>query len=127
MTPASIPPIPTEPDPSNSAEDWAGTKDGCPRGETIVGHMHDRRIAETTRGDRVVLEVATGDGDVVPVPCFRTHLRELVAENDPQPGDGIAIVYFGPEPGKKKELYAMRVDKSARLSEQLRGLPGVEA
>ena len=105
-----VPAAATEPDPSSN-NDW----DPSP-GESISGQLHDRETIETKYGDRVVLSIATGDGDVVRVP-FRTHLRELLALNDPQPGDGIAITYFGPEPGKKKELYAMRVDKTARLAQ----------
>ena len=106
-----IPQAPTEPDPSAS-NDWEPSP-----GESISGQVHDRETFETKYGDRVVLSIAVGDGDVVRVPCFRTHLRELLVANDPQPGDGIAITYFGPEPGEKKELYAMRVDTSERLGQ----------
>lgn len=104
----SYPQPATEPDPSTN-NDW----DPSP-GESIVGQVHDRETFETKYGDRVVLSIATGDGDVTRVPCFRTHLRELLAVNDPQPGDGVAISYFGPNAGEKKELYAMRVTKSQR-------------
>lgn len=101
----------SEPDPSSN-NDW----DPSP-GESIVGQVHDCETFETKYGDRVVLSIATGDGDVTRVPCFRTHLRELLAVNDPQPGDGIAISYFGRNAGEKKELYAMRVDKGERLEQ----------
>jgi hypothetical protein len=114
----NVPAAPTEPDPTAN-NDW----DPSP-GESITGHVHDRETIETKYGDRVVLSIAAGDGDVIRVPCFRTHLRELLAVNDAQPGDGIAITYFGPDPGKKKELYAMRVDKTARLEQDK---PVVEA
>ena len=108
----TIPPAPTEPDPSSN-NDW----DPSP-GESISGQVHDRETFETKYGDRVVLSIATGDGEVIRVPCFRTHLRELLAANDPRPGDGIAVTYFGPNPGEKKELYAMRVDSSDRLEQE---------
>ena len=109
MGPSSIPPPATEPDPSTN-DDW----DPSP-GESISGHVHDRETIETKYGERVVLSIAAGDGNVARVPCFRTHLQELVALNDPQPGDGIAITYFGPNPGHKKEWYAMRVAKQDSL------------
>ena len=105
----SIPEPADTPDPSSN-DDW----DPSP-GEHISGHVHDRETFETKYGDRVVLSIATGDGDVVRVPCFRTHLRELLAVNNPKPGDAVSITYFGPNPGEKKEWYAMRVARSGSL------------
>ena len=108
----SIPEPADTPDPSNS-NDW----DPSP-GESISGHVHDRETVQfkrtfeegqPTSGE--VLSIATGDGNVTRVPCFRTHLRELLALNDPRPDDGISVTYFGPNAGEKKERYAMRVSK----------------
>jgi hypothetical protein len=113
---AHVPELPDEPDPSRN-EDWVGTTSDAKPGESIAGIVHDRREITVRDELRVVLDVAEGDGRVTSVPAFRTHLRELVAMHDPQPGDGIAIRYFGPEPGGRKERYGMNVDKSARLAE----------
>jgi hypothetical protein len=107
----SIPPPAEEPDPSTNT-DW----DPSP-GESISGTVHDREEIETRYGPRAVLSISS-DGKITRVPCFRQHLRELLALNDPRPADGIAISYFGPEPGGKKERYAMRVVKSDRPTDR---------
>ena len=109
MSSPSIPAPATEPDPSSNS-DW----DPSP-GESISGVVHDREQIETKYGPRVVLSISTGGGEVTRVPCFRTHLRELLALNDPSPGDGISISYFGTQPGGKKQQYAMRVTKQGSL------------
>jgi hypothetical protein len=110
MSSPSIPSPATEPDPSSNS-DW----DPSP-GDSISGIVHDREEIETKYGPRVVLSISTGDGEVTRVPCFRTHLRELLALNDPRPADGCSITFFGPPPGGKKHEYAMRVAKGDRLS-----------
>jgi hypothetical protein len=110
----NLPEVPDAPDPSQN-DDWVGVTPDATPGDKIIGNVHDRETVETKHGAREVLSINIEDGKIERVPCFRTHLRELLALNDPRPGDGFVAVYFGPEPGQKKELYAMRVDKSARL------------
>jgi hypothetical protein len=116
----TVPELPDAPDPSTGG-DWVGVTSNAQPGVGITGTVYDRRTVtvpargEGDDGQREVLEIATGDGKIESVPCFRSHLRELVARHDPRPGDGIALRYFGPEPGKQKERYAMVVEKSQRL------------
>jgi hypothetical protein len=93
------------------------------RGDTLSGIVDSRETFTSKKSydgkppkSFEVIGVETADR-VRRVPCARQHLAQLVAEHDPQPGDGIAITYFGQEPGGKRELYAMRVAKAASLAE----------
>jgi hypothetical protein len=112
----NIPEIPTEPDPVVTT-DWLGEY----RGDSITGIVAGRETftSEKYKRDFDVLTIRNGSGEERRVPCARQHLAQLLAEHDPQPGDGIAIVYFGQEPGGLREQYAMRVSKQEDASEDV--------
>ena len=97
LAPARIPEPPTEPDPVQS-DNWEPEKSG----DTLVGTVIGRETFHSEKYDRdfVVLTVRDGDGEEKRVPCARAHLGQLVAEHDPQPGDGIAISFFGQRPNR---------------------------
>ena len=109
MSPSKIPAPAEGPDPSEH-DDWEPEA-----GDSIAGIVRDREEVETKFGVRTVLSVDTGGGDVTRVPCFRTHLRELVGAERSQVDDGIWIGYYGTEEGRRKERYAMRVSKQDSL------------
>ena len=106
-----VPDPPTEPDPVLGGDDWKGET----HGDAIAGIVEVRETKSTDKfggKDFEVLTIRNGDDTERKVACARMHLAQLVAEHDPQPGDGIAITYFGPEPGELTERYAMRVEKA---------------
>jgi hypothetical protein len=104
-----VPEPPTEADPFQS-NDWKGEN----RGDTIAGIVTERDTFESEKYQKTfdVLTIKNGDGEEKRVACARAHLGQLVAEHDPQPGDGIAITFFGQEAGGLTYLYGMRVAKS---------------
>jgi hypothetical protein len=104
----TIPQPATEPDAFES-DDWVGENPG----DAIAGIVIAREMVTIRRTgeEAVVLVIRCEDGVEKRVPCFRTHLKELLAKHDPQPGDGIAITYFG-QPDGFKHQYAMRVAKN---------------
>ena len=110
MSSSSIPTPPTEPDPVKS-NDWKGEKPG----DSIAGIVTGRetKVSEKYKSEFEVLIVRNGDSTDTRVPCARQHLAQLVEENDPQPGDGIAITFFGENPSGYGFAYAMRVAKGA--------------
>lgn len=113
----NIPPPPDAPDPV-SDDTWDPEEFPA----TIGGIVEKRETFERKR-DGEPFEVLTlrTDDQLVRVLCGRVHLAQLVAENDPQPGDGISITCFGREDGGPRFLYGLRVDKSARLSDKPTG------
>jgi hypothetical protein len=88
-----------------------------------IGGIVEERETFNRKRDGQPFEVLTlgVDGESIRVLCGRTHLAQLVKEHDPQPGDGISVSCFGKESGGNRYLYALRVDKSARLG--TRGQP----
>jgi len=110
MVPSNTPALPNEPDPTSNS-DWEPAP-----GEGLVGEVIDREDFETRYGSRTAWTILTEDGNEVRVKNFHMHLRELLAEHDPQVGDRVAIRYFGTEPGGKKELYAVRSFNSEEVA-----------
>lgn len=110
----TIPEPAAEPDPIES-NDWLGQNVG----ESIVGTVVERETFTSKRYNRDfdVLTIRNGDGDEKRVPCARAHLAQLLAEHDPQPGDGIAITYFGERPDGYGFQYAMRVSKQEEVDD----------
>jgi hypothetical protein len=106
----TIPEPAREPDPVHS-NDWDPQK-----GETVAGVVAERETYTSRKSGREfdVLVVRNGDGEEKRVTCARSHLRQLLEENDPKPGDGIAVTYFGREEEGEfsRHLYAMRVTKA---------------
>ncbi|MEK6251846.1 MAG: hypothetical protein AABM43_07860 [Actinomycetota bacterium] len=103
---------PTEPDPSVN-NDWVGaTGDYPPRGTALNGVVRIRETRESKFGEFEALGIEDEDGVIQNVPGFRSHLKELIAKNDPRPGDEISVVFFGVPEGGKKVEYAMRVAKN---------------
>ncbi len=115
----SIPLPPSSPDPVRS-NDWKGEETG----DTITGVVTGRETKKSEKygSEFEVLTVKNGDGEKQ-VMCARSHLAQLVEENDPQPGDGIAISFFGEKPDGFGYLYAMRVQKASGAA----GLPATDA
>ena len=111
MTDASeniVPEPATEPDPFKS-DDWRAER----QGDSIAGVVTARETFESEKYNKTfdVLTIRNGDGEEKRVSCARAHLGQLLAEHNPQPGDGIAITFFGQEPGGLTYLYGMRVQK----------------
>jgi hypothetical protein len=102
-----IPDPATEPDEFESS-DWLGEKPG----DTCVGEVTGRESHHSKKygTDFEVLVVRNGQSETR-VACARTHLAQLVEKHDPQPGDGIAISFFGERPDGYGFQYAMRVSK----------------
>ena len=100
----------TEPD-----EVKDNTWDPAP-GESLAGVVDNREtFKRKSDGEPFeVLSVRDEDEQIVRVLCGRAHLKALVAEHDPRPGDGIAISFFGQQPGGQRFLYALRVEKAGR-------------
>jgi hypothetical protein len=96
-----------------SGDGWAGNfPNDVLRGEVLErGELETEKFGGSTAP---VLKIADADnnGREVDLPCWRAHLRQLVEEHDPQPGDGIAVTYHGQEPGGLRQLYSMRVAKA---------------
>jgi hypothetical protein len=105
----NIPEPADKPDPFDS-NDWKGEH----RGDSVTGVVTTREsfVSEKYGKTFDVLTIRNGDGEVKRVACARAHLAQLLAEHDPQPGDGIAITFFGQEPGGLTYLYGMRVEKA---------------
>jgi hypothetical protein len=105
----NIPEPATEPDPIES-NDWLGEKSG----DTISGVVTVRETAHSDKYNRdfEILTIRNGDDEEKRLPCARQHLTQLVEKYDPQPGDGIAVTYFGRPDGFAFQ-YGMRVNKSA--------------
>ncbi len=107
MNPSSNTPIvpepPAEPDPFQQ-NDWRGEH----RGDTVAGVVTEREQFTSEKYGKTfdVLTIRNGDGEAKRVSCARAHLSQLVAEHDPQPGDGVAITFFGQEPEGLTYLYA---------------------
>jgi hypothetical protein len=83
-------------------------------GDVISGELIERATLTTEKfggGEAELLRIRTSDGEAWDVPCWRAHLRQLVEKHDPQVGDRVLIRAFGPEPGGRQELYAMRVTR----------------
>jgi hypothetical protein len=81
-------------------------------GDTLSGELTERSTLTTDKhggGEAELLRIRNGDGVEWEVPCWRAHLRQLVEKRDPHVGDHLLVRYFGPEPGGRQELYAMRV------------------
>jgi hypothetical protein len=78
-----------------------------------VGLVTGREAFTSKRygSDFVVLVVREEDGSELRVSCARSHLAQLVAEHDPQPGDGIAVTYFGERPDGFGFQYGIRTSK----------------
>ena len=114
MTP-NIPESADKPDPYQAGNGWVGNFPG----DTLRGEVVERDTLETEKhggGTAPLLRIADADsdnGEVVDVPCWRAHLKQLVEEKDPQVRDGIAITYHGQEPGGLRQLYSIRVSKAA--------------
>ena len=113
MSSPNVPPPATEPDPIRE-DTW----DPQEFPATISGIVEERETFERKR-DGEPFEVLTirTDDELVRVLCGRKHLAQLVAQDDPLPGDGIAITCFGKNE-RGMFQYALRVDKSARLGGQ---------
>ena len=113
MTNPPIPSAPNAPDPVGE-DAWEPTEYPA----TIAGTVNERRTFKRKRDGEPfeVLTIRTAEGEEIRVLCGRAHLAQLVRDNDPQPGDGIAITAFGREDDGQRYLYGMRTDKSARLS-----------
>jgi len=105
---STVPPIPTEPD------NWPGDDWDPADGESIAGEVIGRETAHSKKFDRdfEVLVVETDDGETARVACARAHLKALVEEQDPRPGDAIAITHWDPAEGKTAHQYALRVSKN---------------
>lgn len=105
---ARVPEIPDEPDP------WDGSDWNPVDGESIAGEVIGRETVHSKKFDRdfEVLVVENGGGEPVRVACARAHLKALVAEHDPQPGDAVAIVHWDPVEGSSAHRYALRVTKN---------------
>jgi hypothetical protein len=104
----NIPVPPTEPDPVKD-DSWKPEKPG----DSIAGVVIKRETvhSEKYKRDFDVLTVKNGSDEETRVPCARSHLAQLLEEHDPQPGDGIAISFFGEKPDGWGYQYAMRVSK----------------
>jgi hypothetical protein len=102
-----VPDLPEAPDP------WADDAWAPKEGDGIVGTVTARETVDSPKLGKEfeILTVTNGNGEETKVLCGRVHLASLIAEHDPQPGDGIAIRYFGPRAGERTHLYAMRVTK----------------
>ena len=108
-----IPEASDVPDPYERSDGWVGK---FPK-DTIRGEVVELDTLTTDKhggGEATLLRIADADndGEVVDVPCWRAHLKALVAEHDPQVGDGVAITYHGQEPGGLRQLYSLRVSKA---------------
>jgi hypothetical protein len=109
----NIPEPADTPDPYSASNGWVGNFPG----DTLRGEIVERDTLETQKhggGTAALLRITDADsdnGEVVDVACWRAHLKQLIEEHDPQPGDGIAITYHGQEPGGLRQLYSMRVAK----------------
>jgi hypothetical protein len=103
---ATIPEPATEADPVKGPTDWTGEFPGDSRAGIVIA----RETHHSKKWDRdfEVLVLRDGDGEDTRVPCARAHLRQLLEEHNPVPGNGCAIAYFGTEGDDPTERYAMR-------------------
>lgn len=106
---------PTVPSPPTEPDAWPGNDWDPGDGESLSGEIIGRETAHSKQFDRdfEILVVETGEGEPVRVPCARAHLKSLVEQHDPRPGDGIAITHWDPAEGKSAHQYALRVTKGA--------------
>lgn len=113
-----VPPEPpAQPDPFSGPDSWNGDP---PQPDTIGGTVAEVGEVSTEKhgGARVpLLRIQNGDGKLTDVPCWRVHLRQLVEEHRPEPGDMISIRAFGARPGELQKLYAVRVAKGEGVSD----------
>jgi hypothetical protein len=103
--------LPNEPDPFKGPDSWNGDP---PQPGKLSGTVIERGEVTTDKhGGATVplLRIRNGNGDVMDVPCWRVHLRQLVEENEVTAGDTIAIRAFGARPGELQKLYAVSVQK----------------
>jgi hypothetical protein len=101
--------VPDKPDPFED-ENWTRAHRV---GDVLEGEVIERRAISTDKhggGEAELLRIRNGESEW-DLPCWRAHLRQLVAQHDPQVGDHLAVRYFGTEPGGRQTLYAMRVQR----------------
>ena len=108
--------LPDSPEPYRGPDSWNGDP---PQPNTISGTVVEVGEVSTDKhgGSTVpLLKIQNGDGEVTDVACWRAHLRQLVTENEVEPGDEIVIRAFGARPGELQKLYAVRVAKGEGVS-----------
>jgi len=98
-------------------QDLGARVDSFPEGwrpepdEKIVGTVDSVDEFEGKFGAYPVLTIIEDGGGDVSVHCFHTVLKREVARQRPEPGDRIAIKYFGRDEERGYERYRVIVEK----------------
>ena len=104
--------LPDQPDPFRSGL-WVGEEAGDAIVVRVTGRDDwDSKFHEEP--DPVVIGTDASDnggGEEIKIVGRRAHLRALIAEHDPQPGDIFAVRYFGQTPGTRSHGYAARCER----------------
>ena len=102
--------IPDEPAPVKSGS-WSGD---LPQDDHLVFTVTERDTAESDKYEKVapVVRGTDAEGKAVQVIGWRSHLRQVIQDEDPQPGDTCAFKFFGPNPEGRGYLYGLTVERA---------------